>query len=282
MKPLKRLRVAVSVADIHRDPAHESELVTQALMGDILQVLELAEEDRWFRVELPDGYRGWVRSWLVTPATRTWPGGTTVEVDAPIAWIRSAPDDDSDPVADVTIGSRLARRPGGRAGWMGVTLPDGRTGMMARRDLLGGGRPTAVRPTTAAAVLATARRFMGVPYVWGGRSAKGLDCSGLTQMVLALHRVPIPRDSRDQRSFLEANGNRITDPLGVPAGGLVFFGKNPQAASHVGFSLGEGVFLHAQGWVKIQSLDSRNKDYNKSLHELFQVGCKVVNLPLKG
>jgi cell wall-associated NlpC family hydrolase len=282
LKPPKRVRVAVSVADIHRDPAHESELVTQALMGDLLQVLESADEDRWYRVGLPDGYRGWVRSWLVTPASRTWPGESIVEVDAPVAWIRSAPDDDSDPVSDVTIGSRLARRTGGRAGWVGVTLPDGRTGTMARRDLLGGGRPSGRRPLTVAAVLATARRFLGVPYVWGGRSAKGLDCSGLTQMVLALHGVAIPRDSRDQRSSLETNGNRILDPFEVPAGGLLFFGKNPQTASHVGFSLGEGAFLHAQGWVKIQSFDQRNKDYNKSLHDLFQVGCKVVNLPLKG
>jgi cell wall-associated NlpC family hydrolase len=279
------MRVAVSVADIHRDPAHESELVSQAIMGDLLKVHEVADEERWFRVELPDGYVGWVRAWLVTPHTRAWPGESIVEVDAPTTWIRSAPDLDSDPVSDVTIGARLARRAGGPAGWVSVTLPDGRAGLIPRTDLLAGGRPVTGRrrPATAAAVLATARRFLGVPYVWGGRSSRALDCSGLTQMVLELHDVSIPRDSRDQRtSFEKKEKNLIFDPLAVPPGGLIFFGKDPQRASHVGFSMGAGAFLHAQGWVKIQSLDKRKNNYHKNLHDLFQVGCKVEFPPVKG
>ena len=103
-----------------------------------------------------------------------------------------------------------------------------------------------------------------------------MDCSGLTQMVFDLHGIGIPRDSKDQRSFLEKRNGAIRDPLAVPAGGLLFFGKNPERASHVGISLGGGGFIHAQGRVRIQSLDPDNSQFHKDLAPLFQVGSKVV------
>lgn len=274
-RPPCALRVAVSVADVHREAGHESELVTQAILGDRLRVLAAADGGRWFRVRLADGYTGWIRSWLAAPDRRGWPGPRIVEIDEPLAWIRSRATSGSDPVSDVVIGTRLAGRPSGRSGWVRVTLPDGRSGFLPRSCLLGRAiravdRPR--RPATAPAVLATARRFLGIPYVWGGRSPKGLDCSGLTQMTLALHGIAIPRDSRDQRAFLGRRGPAFRDPAAVPPGGLLFFGSSPGRTTHVGFSLGDGLLLHARGRVRLDSLCSSNELFDKELAGLFQVG----------
>jgi cell wall-associated NlpC family hydrolase len=279
-----RVQVAVSVADIHREPAHESELVTQAAMALPLKVRNTAEEGRWLHVELPDAYVGWVRSWLVTPVRRGWPAGHPVEIDQPLTWIRSEPEPEADPVSDVVIGTRLERQSGGPAGWVRVSLPDGRLGFLPRADLLSGGRPLngRRRERTAAALLATARRFLGVPYVWGGRSPKGLDCSGFTQMVFDLHDFDLPRDSKDQRTFLERQGAVVPDPLATPPGGLLFFGRNPDRASHVGISLGGGDFIHAQGWVRFQSIEAAKPLFSKELSSLFQVACKLPKNALGG
>lgn len=278
----RRVHAAVSVAEVHREPAHESEIVTQSLMGERLAVLERADGDRWLRVRLPDGYRGWIRSWLVCPDDPGWPGERLAEIDQPSTWIRSAPDPAADPVSDVVIGTRL---PGSRAGagWVTVRLPDGRAGFLPAGDLLRGrlhGAEALRRPAAAAARLATARRFLGVPYVWGGKSPRGFDCSGLVQLVHELHGIRIPRDSRDQRRFLARQGRPVRDPLAARAGSLCFFGPTPVRTTHVGFALGSGGLLHAQGRVRVDSLDPSNANYHKELAALFQVAYEL--LPPRG
>lgn len=275
MSAARRVLVAVSVAEIHREPAHESEIVTQSLMGERLAVLSRVNSGRWLQVRLPDGYRGWVRSWLVCPDVRGWPGPRVAEIDEPVTWIRSAPEEGAEPVSDAVIGVRLPGAPSGTSGWVRVSLPDDRSGFVPAGHLLGRRiRPAAAarRPPRPAALLATARRFLGVPYVWGGRSPRGFDCSGLVQMVHELHGLSIPRDSRDQRRFLSRRRPDLTDPLAVPPGGLLFFGPAPGRTTHVAFSLGKGSILHAQGRVRIQSVDQVNPLYHGDLAALFQVG----------
>lgn len=277
----RRVRVAVSVADIRKEPAHEAEMTTQALLGWPLALLETADEGRWHRVRLPDGYTGWVRSWLVTPDAPGWPGPRVAEVDAPVTWLRREPEVAAEPVTDLPLGARLALLPGRAPGWVLLGLPDGRAGWLPRTDLLRGGpiaAGAARRPPTVERVLATARRCMGVPYVWGGRSPKGLDCSGLTQMALELHGLDIPRDAKDQRRHLEKRATTLHDPLAAPPGSLVFFGKSPDRATHVGFATGKGGLLHAQGRVREDSLDEANPMFRKDLRDLFQVVCRVPGL----
>ena len=270
-----RVLIAVSLASIHKTPAHESERVTEARMGERPRVLSEADAGRWLQVRLEDGYEGWLRSWLAAPDDRAWPGPRVAEIDAPFTWIRSKPGDDEEPVSDVVIGTRLGSRGRTVHGWAAVDLPDGRHGFVRGTDLLRG-RPAGAdaprRPATASALLATARRFAGVPYVWGGKSPKGFDCSGLTQLVHELHGLDLPRDSKDQEAWLARRGRGIRDPLGIPPGGLIFFGRPGGPASHVGFSLGNGGFWHAQGRVRENSLDPVNINYHNDLSKMFRGG----------
>jgi len=105
-------------------------------------------------------------------------------------------------------------------------------------------------PPAAAAVVATALEFRGVPYRNGGSDPSGFDCSGLVQYVFARHGTLLPREVRDQY-----RAGREIDLDDVKAGDLVFFETVSRGASHVGMALGDGWFVHApssQGIVRVE------------------------------
>ena len=105
----------------------------------------------------------------------------------------------------------------------------------------------------ASAVIATAKNYMGVPYVWGGESPSGFDCSGFTQYVLKKNGISIPRVTADQYG----TGASVSKS-NLRVGDLVFFTTYKAGPSHVGFYMGGGNFIHASSskGVTISSLDS--------------------------
>lgn len=112
---------------------------------------------------------------------------------------------------------------------------------------------TAAASSKASAVIATAKSYMGVPYVWGGESPSGFDCSGFTQYVLKKNGVSIPRVTADQ-----FGAGVSVSKSNLRVGDLVFFTTYKQGPSHVGFYMGGGQFIHASSskGVTISSLNS--------------------------
>lgn len=113
--------------------------------------------------------------------------------------------------------------------------------------------PTEYVVGDANAIVSTARQFLGVPYVFGGTTPKGFDCSGLVQYVFKLNGVSIPRLADDQYRFGKAVSRHQ-----MKAGDLVFFKTDASGVSHCGIYVGEGNFLHASSsrGVRIDSLDN--------------------------
>ena len=104
------------------------------------------------------------------------------------------------------------------------------------------GRPVPTTTRTAAAVVPTAERYIGVRYKWGGTSpTSGFDCSGYTQYVFAKHGVRLPRTSRAQA----AAGDNIRDYRALRAGDLIMFAENGKAISHVAIYAGSDRILHS-------------------------------------
>ena len=111
-----------------------------------------------------------------------------------------------------------------------------------------------------ASILHTAHTLMGVPYLWAGTSAKGVDCSGFVRTVFYLHDILLPRDASQQASV----GQRLDiapDFKNLQPGDLLFFGRKAttlraEGISHVGIYIGQGRFIHAQGDVHVSSLIS--------------------------
>jgi hypothetical protein len=118
-------------------------------------------------------------------------------------------------------------------------------------------------------IVETAKKFLGINYLWGGRTYAGIDCSGLTQIVYKINGIKIPRDSQPQSNFCEKISFENLD-----LGNLIFFGKNKEKISHVGIFLGNNQVIHASGEVRIDEVDKngiKKQDGNYS-HQYIQSG----------
>jgi hypothetical protein len=121
--------------------------------------------------------------------------------------------------------------------WVEVVLPDKSRGWIQRGDVLVG----AFKPVTTDAMVALSRRFVGLPYTWGGTSSFGYDCSGFTQMLLRRRGILMPRDADDQAAW--EGLAPVKD--GLQAGDLLFFGPSIEKITHTGMYIGNGEFIHA-------------------------------------
>lgn len=259
-----RAIVRLAWLDLRAAPDHRAEMRSQLLLGETATVLARRAKQGWWRVENhADGYRGWARSWGFVPTSGTrvaeWRRRATARVAWPMAEVRTAPGGDGVPVTPAPLNARLI--PGARrGGWRRVALPDGRTGWIESAALAAAGKP----PPT---VLERVVTLLGVPYLWGGRTPAGFDCSGLTQQVLAEAGVALPRDAHDQWK-----ASRPLRPGEPPRpGDLVFFSGSSRRMEHVGLWLEGGVYAHCRGQVGFNSLDPADKAlYHKDLSGQFR------------
>ena len=114
-------------------------------------------------------------------------------------------------------------------------------------------------------IIPLSKILLGIPYRWGGKSSFGFDCSGLIQTVCRACGIQLPRDAWQQQEALASS--QISLESAKP-GDIHFFGEG-EKATHVGFSLdGKGI-LHAQGWVKEESLDPKSPIFNASLLDIY-------------
>ena len=107
-------------------------------------------------------------------------------------------------------------------------------------------------------IIDTAKKYLGTPYVWGGMTPSGFDCSGYTQYVMKQNGISIPRTAAEQFNA----GTKISD-ANLKVGDLVFFTTYKPGASHVGFYLGDRQFIHAGSGAKKVAISSLDESYYK-------------------
>lgn len=248
--------VSSSALDVRGRPEHRAEMTSQLLLGEVVRVDREGRAGSWLLVENErDGYRGWVRAWGVVRASarraRRWTELATAVVTAPIALASAVPGGRA-LVGPLFLHSAVIphRR---RAGHRLVELPDARRGWVPAAAL-GDGSPRVD-------LVARVQTLLGVPYLWGGRTPAGLDCSAFTQQVLWEQGLRLPRDAAEQRSACrDLAGWR---EAGI--GDLLFFAPRGGRVGHVGLSLGGGLYAHARGVVRVASIDPSNALYEKDL-----------------
>ncbi len=256
----KRLWAISSVVDVRREPSHSAELLTQMIMGESARLLKI--EGDWYLARLGDDYHGWIRSWYVREesfrAISEYESKCNALVDANVTCIFTEPDEESIPVSDAVAGTKIISEISGN-GFRKVILPGGRTGFMRSKDLvsLNAGRgPVRIR------IVERAKRFLGIPYLWGGTSPKGFDCSGLVSRIFSMEGIRIPRDSDRQAQvgiFISREELEIAEPAD-----LLFFGEEGKV-SHVAIYLGSSLFIHSSGEVRLNSLELGDPRYDEKL-----------------
>ena len=213
---------------------------TQALYGE--RLLVIGEQGRWLHVVATNqptrrdarGYPGWLPSRQVTSRTPavTADVATVTSVTAPLRRV------DGSPGGRVSFGTRLPVL-GASDGLVRVATPAGGTRTIMTSDVVIAARTARARPGTARSVMRDARRFLGVPYLWGGRSGWAVDCSGFTNLVYGVHGIRLPRDANDQ-----ALAGRAVAAGDTRAGDLAFFSAG-SGVSHVGFVTSDHRLLNA-------------------------------------
>ena len=258
--PPRAIVLAAPSADLRATTDEHAELVDQAQWMTTVRVL--GPHDRWRYVQSEDHYFGWVGAADIDELSIY---GAQRMIAVPLAAVFAQKDPSSQVIGRVPLGAPLpAQRHLVQKGDQRVEIPPPETGPWIEVQFVDPQGPSRRRAGWVAAedtvltselphryptaddLVATAHAFLGVPYLWGGNTALGMDCSGFVQQVYRLNGVRLDRDAHQQ-----AVEGRSVD---VPArGDLVFFGET--AITHVGIALDEHTFLNAPESGKQVQLD---------------------------
>lgn len=249
----------LSVINLRKEPDHSSELVSQVVMGTPVQILK--SDGSWLLVRTPERYISWTESSSVRSVNQSemneWKNADRVVHEKNSGWIYSNIAG-TGIIGDLVAGCILART--GESGpYARVMLPDGREGFVDKASLVTFDQFSSISPTQDG-LLDRASFLTGIPYLWGGSSSKGVDCSGLVQNVFYMNGLIVARDASQQA--------RYGDPVDISEdfsrlqpGDLLFFGT-PERISHVAIYKGGGEYIHSSGRVQVNSLDSTKSNYS--------------------
>jgi len=243
-------------ANMYSKPTQEADVVSQAIYGVTVGILE--EKDDWVRVRTPDDYTGWMPvEWLrrLGPEGRPYASeGRVARVESLFANLyREADVTRHQPLLTAPFETKLEviAEPEENGRWIQVRLADERPAWIQRGDVA-----FDAAPLTIEAAIALSKRFLGLPYLWGGTSTFGYDCSGFVQMLCRRRGVTIPRDAGPQAGW---EGMAPVEKDELKPGDLVYFGSSPKKITHTGMYLGEGQFIsattHERPMVRIDRLD---------------------------
>ncbi|NLE35126.1 MAG: C40 family peptidase [Bacteroidales bacterium] len=269
--------ITVSACNVRTRPSHAAELSTQALMGTPVKILN--KRNGWHLVQMPDSYTGWIRS-TVTELTdnelAAWKNSDRLIYTGHTGVIT---DSKGETVSDIIFGAILVKS-GSRGDSWTVLLPDGRMGEVKKKETADFRSWAESASTEPAGLVRFARLFMGTPYLWGGTSVKGIDCSGFTKTIYYNGGVIMTRDASAQ--FRYGDEVNTEKPCGTLfPGDLLYFGSDRNGKkniTHTGMYIGDTEYIHASGsgMVIINSLDSTRINYSASLLDILQGARRVT------
>ena len=241
------------VANVYSKPSADADVASQAIYSTNVTLLE--KQPGWAKVRTPDGYAGWMQASAFLPSKPYAQSGRLAQVESLFAALYRETDvTKHQPVLVVPFETRLeviAGPVGEEDRWLQVRLADDRTAWVQSGDVTFSPRKLSIPE-----LIEWSKRFIGIPYIWGGTSTFGYDCSGFTQMLCRRRGYSLPRDSRPQANW---EGMQVVDTAKLEPGDLLYFGESGQKITHTGMYIGSNEFIDATAWqhpmVQISQLD---------------------------
>ena len=272
--------VTISVADARLGTSYGSEMGTQLLMG---MPLEILQHQDWWQIKTPEGYVAWIeKSAFVRMDKETfnqWISAKKVIFTDDYGFACEAPDEYSPRVSDLVFGN-LLKWEGESKKYYYVSYPDGRKAYVSKKQAHLYDQWVSSCRLTENNIVQTAFTLKGIPYMWGGTSTKGMDCSGFTKTVFLKNGVILLRDASQQAK----TGTPVDISDGyenLRPGDLMFFGKKaagnmPEKVRHVAIYIGNREFIQASGYVRISSLDPDKPNYDPLNTKEFIHASRIV------
>jgi gamma-D-glutamyl-L-lysine dipeptidyl-peptidase len=254
-----------SILPLYAEPSQKSEMVSQLLFGEMFRVKE--NNGKWLRIQLSyDDYEGWAELKQITLIDeQEFIRLLGLETPASLDLVQLLSNETRKSILPVLLGSSLP----------GLTNQHFRIkdqifsyeGLVAAKNPLESAVSPQERLSSKQKVIDDAMLYLNAPYLWGGRSPFGIDCSGFTQMVFRLNQVKILRDASQQAKLGEPlNFISETEP-----GDLAFFDDEEGNIIHVGLLMDKSHIIHASGKVRIDPIDHQgiySQEEKKYTHKL--------------
>ena len=306
----KRMAVVeLSSIYMRQQPDYESALETQELMGTVVEIVD--EKGYWREIVSPQPYRAWATEKglveMSAEALEDYMKAPKVIYSELYGHIYMEASSKAATICDL-VGGDVMRFIGKKGKWTEVMLPSGKKGYVPSKELeahkgffsiaQGEGSAESIDPQTTEAIIAEAEKLLGVPYLWGGMTSKGVDCSGLVRISHIMNGIVLPRNASqqincgyrvpmeidtmwweedsasDKGKAQELQKEMLRRTQNLERGDLVFFGtpateagKKPRV-SHVGIYLGDGEIIHSSHMVRINSLIPGTGNYYENSWKL--------------
>jgi SH3-like domain-containing protein len=227
------------VINMFSKPTTDADVISQSIFGTNVQIVE--EQPSWLKIRTPDDYTGWIEASGAVKRDVYAVSGVVATVGNLFGSVyREASIIKHQPLMTLPFEGRLEvieQTEAEEGRWLKVRLPDMREAWIQRGDTL-----LDAKPITREEMLAISKRFAGLPYLWGGSSTFGYDCSGFTQMLYRQTGLTMPRDAQPQAEW---PGVKPVAQDELAPGDLLFFGSSEKRITHTGMYIGNDEFIHA-------------------------------------
>ncbi|PIS03084.1 MAG: hypothetical protein COT85_03400 [Chlamydiae bacterium CG10_big_fil_rev_8_21_14_0_10_42_34] len=218
--------VSCPFAEMREAPSRDAKVCSQTIFSEEVQLLDLSGS--WALIKTLDNYTGWT---LKKALVECKAYSKDIEISRLSAAVYERKDVEYGPLMILPFGAKLQLVDASDPRWNEVCLPSGKRAFVQKGDVLG-------KPFDLATF---GNQFLGVPYLWGGRTSFGFDCSGFIQMVYGRLGIELARDAKEQ--ILDYRANVVEDGPCV-LGDLIFWGKSESEIQHVGMFLEKEYFIH--------------------------------------